>query len=243
MAGKAANLTKILMGGYDVGVYLRESAFSSETGLEDSETYGDSWRESTHTLKGGMMSWGGLWEADPGGDADAIDDAMAVSMAAAAKKAWTYFPEGDTVGNTGRGMNADQGTFEISGSVDGLVALSGEAASSVGLEVVKSLHALGAETGDANGTAVDNSTSTSDGGSAYLHVTAIAGTSTTLDITIEDSPDNSVWTTLATFTQVTTANASERITFAGTVDRYVRATWNLGATTTSATFQVAIHRD
>lgn len=75
---------------------------------------------------------------------------------------------------------------------------------------------------DTNGTSVDNSAATSNGGVGHLHVTAYSGL-TSNSIILEHSTNNSVWTTLATFTLVT-GTGSERLTVAPgtTVNRYLR---------------------
>ncbi|NBR00684.1 MAG: hypothetical protein EBT97_09605 [Actinobacteria bacterium] len=75
---------------------------------------------------------------------------------------------------------------------------------------------------DTNGTSVDNTAATSNGGVAHLHVTAYSGL-TSNSIIIEHSTNNSTWTTLATFTLVT-GTGSERLVIAAgtTVNRYLR---------------------
>jgi len=75
---------------------------------------------------------------------------------------------------------------------------------------------------DTNGTSVDNTAATSNGGVAHLHVTAYSGL-TSNSIIIEHSTNNSTWTTLATFTLVT-GTGSERLVIAPgtTVNRYLR---------------------
>jgi hypothetical protein len=84
------------------------------------------------------------------------------------------------------------------------------------------LHAHGARTADWTGTAVDNAASTANGGVGYLQVSDFA-TFTGAVIVIQHSTDNSVWADLVTFTNVTSAPNAQRITVAGTVNRYLRA--------------------
>lgn len=75
---------------------------------------------------------------------------------------------------------------------------------------------------DTNGTSVDNTAGTTNGGVAHLHVTAYSGL-TSNSVIVEHSTNNSVWTTLATFTLVT-GTTSERLVIAPgtTVNRYLR---------------------
>ncbi len=84
----------------------------------------------------------------------------------------------------------------------------------------------------------DDGASSALGGVAHLHITAFTGTD--IIVTLEDSADNSVWATLATFATASGTGA-ERISFTGTVERYVRA--NITGTFTSATIAVAYARN
>lgn len=95
-----------------------------------------------------------------------------------------------------------------------------------------SLKASAAETASTSGTGVEI-----DAGSLslLLDVTAASGTSPTLDITIEGSPDNSTWFTLGTFTQKT-AVSSERKAFPGAA--FVRSRSVVAGTTPSFTYSV-----
>lgn len=71
-----------------------------------------------------------------------------------------------------------------------------------------------------------------------VDVTAVSGTTPTLDITVETSYDGSTnWRSLGTFTQKTTVT-TERKSFGG-CDRYVRVSYTIGGTTPSFTFSIA----
>jgi len=71
-----------------------------------------------------------------------------------------------------------------------------------------------------------------------LDVTAASGSSPTLDVTVETSYDSVTWRSLGTFAQKI-AVGTERKSFVG-ADRYVRATWTIGAVATpSFTFSIA----
>lgn len=95
------------------------------------------------------------------------------------------------------------------------------------------------------GSNVDGGASSANGGVAHLHVTAISGTTPTLDVVVEHSANGtSGWTTIATFTQVTTAVASQRLVVASgtTVNRYLRAKATIAGTNPSYTISVAFAR-
>lgn len=103
---------------------------------------------------------------------------------------------------------------------------------------LKILFAALARTATANGTGVDLKGYINPGGremKAFLDVGAVSGTPT-LDVKIQDSPDNSVFTDIsgATFAQKT-AVGSEAIHFR-TNQRYVRAVATIGGGTPSLTF-------
>jgi hypothetical protein len=106
----------------------------------------------------------------------------------------------------------------------------------------QSITDLAAVTATANSAAVDGGAASSNGGVAHLHVSAV-DTPTTLDVDIEHSVDGSTsWAVLGSFTQVTTATATERITVAAgtTVRRYLRAAFVVSGT--SYTCAVAFAR-
>lgn len=74
----------------------------------------------------------------------------------------------------------------------------------------------------------------------HLTVTGTpGGTSATLDVTIEDSPDGSNWASVGSFAQVTAAGTIAYRPVTPT-SRYVRASWTLGGTTPDFTFSIAL---
>lgn len=73
---------------------------------------------------------------------------------------------------------------------------------------------------------------------AQLNVTAAAGTTPTLDVTVEDSVDAGAnWTTIGTFTQKT-ATAREVINITSPFGDMLRVRWVVGGTTPSFNFTV-----
>lgn len=100
-----------------------------------------------------------------------------------------------------------------------------------------------ARTATANGAGVDLQGYTQPGGrqmKAILTNGTTSGTSPTLDVKIQESDDNSVFTDIsgATFAQKTAAG-NEEIHFR-TNKRYVRAVATIGGTTPSFTFAVLL---
>lgn len=100
-----------------------------------------------------------------------------------------------------------------------------------------------ARTATANGTGVDLTGYINPGGRAMKAIVnngTTSGTTPTLDVKMQDSPDNSVWTDItgATATQLTAAGNAE-ISFR-TNQKWVRAVATIGGTTPSFTFDVIV---
>lgn len=99
------------------------------------------------------------------------------------------------------------------------------------------LHALGAETATGTSTGVEVAKGTVR---LALVITAVSGTSPTLDITIETSSDNGVtdaWRSMGTFAQQTATTTGVWKTLSG-ADRYVRSRRTIGGTTPSFTYSI-----
>lgn len=84
-------------------------------------------------------------------------------------------------------------------------------------------------------TGVDNLASSASGGVGYLQVSQFAGITGFIGL-IEHSTNNSVWSTLVTFTNVTSAPTAQRIAVAGTVNRYLRFNGDVTGTGTITAF-------
>lgn len=97
-------------------------------------------------------------------------------------------------------------------------------------------------TANGNQASVDNGASSADGGVGYLHILALSA-GDTITVLIEDSPNNSDWSTLITFTLDGTALDAERLTVAGTVDRYVRVSYTVAGASISFPIAVAFKRN
>jgi len=84
-------------------------------------------------------------------------------------------------------------------------------------------------TTDSNSTSVDNSAATDFGGTAYLNVDSLTlHTATNLVVTLQDSTNDSDWSTLASFAAATVVG-SEAVAVAagvGSVAQYIRVLWS-----------------
>lgn len=246
MTFSAGTNAKVYVNGYDLSAFLKGADASANRDMLDATTLGDNDREFVGGLGSATFSADGLFEADATSAATfKIDDVLAAALDLAASVILTHLPYGDALGNRGIGMDGDEATYDISSPVEELVSISLEVQSSVGLEPVRVLHPLGAETATANGTAVDNGASSANGGSAYLQVTAHDRTTgnETADIKVQHSADDVTYADLITFTQIASATPqAQRGTASGTVNRYVRAVQTMAGTTPSTTYSLVFSR-
>lgn len=134
----------------------------------------------------------------------------------------TLAPSGTTRGAETWQVQSNELNFNTSAAVGDVVGVTAAFQSDGLVDPGVVLDPETAITIDTNGTSVDNTAATSNGGVAHLHVTAYSGL-TSNSVIIEHSTNNSVWTTLATFTLVT-GTGSERLVIAPgtTVNRYLR---------------------
>lgn len=147
-----------------------------------------------------------------------------------------------TIGDYASSMIANQSTYEVVPTKDGLIAASGSfKGRNYPAEFGVLLADLTGATSSSNTTSVDNAGSSSNGGTGFLHLTGVSA-SDTLAVIIQDSADNSSWSTLLSFTLNGSAIGSERVTVSGTVDRYVRVSYTISGTGPSFDFAVTFHR-
>jgi hypothetical protein len=152
----------------------------------------------------------------------------------------TYM-HGAAVGVHAASIVAKQVNFDPTRDQDGSLLFSVNAqANGFGVEWGEALTAgLASHSGAASGSSIDyGAASTAFGWAAYIHVATFTGTS--MDINIQDSADNSSFTTLTggTFSGITGGRRYTRLAGAvgSTVRRYVRV--NTSGTFSAATFAV-----
>ena len=194
-------------------------------------------------LRGGTVSLAGFWDSTA---TTGVDEVIAAALGATSANVITLGPGGLTnstsyVSDSAYLLSAFHTSYSISAPVDGIVSITVDVQSTGGLEQGRALHNIAAETATDTGNSIDGAAATSNGGVGHLHVTAASGGSPILDVLIEDSANDSDWTTLITFTQAS-AVTSQRSAVTGEVLRYIRASWTVDDTTgqsPSFTFTVA----
>jgi phage gp36-like protein len=97
------------------------------------------------------------------------------------------------------------------------------------------LAASAARTATGSGSAVDLASATT--ADLRLLVSAVAGTSPTLDVSVQTSDDGATWQTLGSATRMV-ATGSQPLRLSGAL-RYVRAAWTIGGTSPSFTFSLS----
>jgi hypothetical protein len=150
----------------------------------------------------------------------------------------TVCPYGTALGAFAIAVLGDAAEYGIDAQVSDAVGYSFTATADESVDMGFVLHASGAETVDGNGASVDRGALSSNGGVAVIHSTAYAGLTGAL-IKVQHSTDNSAWSDLVSFTNITGVSSERKfIAKATTVNRYVRVVTDVTGTG-SVTFLVA----
>ena len=160
-------------------------------------------------------------------------------------------PMGSAVGDPSAGLVAKQANYDIS---DGGVSSPITAKASFSANGVAPEFGLMTTTHDdtvtssTSGTSIDNSASTSDGGSWIYEVMTLSavGGNARWHLNLQHSADNSAWTDVSS----ATVNASDgttglaaRTAFTGTLNRYVRQRVVMDASSGTLTYAIAFTRN
>lgn len=227
MAGRYGSASGIfLVDGYNIlagKVQSLNAKIINET--EPTHGIGDSWNEHSPTgMQAAELVQEGAFFDTAAGSSHAALGTISADPQGALRVVCVGFG-GQTIGQPFMGFEGDiQESYEVLAKVGALTRanathkVSGKADSGV------ILHALTAETADANtegADSVDSGAGSSAGGAAYLQMTSLTlgGHSGAL-VTIRDSADDITYADLVAFTTRTVFGA-ERVTVAGTVDRYL----------------------
>jgi hypothetical protein len=151
----------------------------------------------------------------------------------------SFAPEGFAATGLVVLVDAIETNATTSAAVADVVKAAVAAISTGAIDVGVAIEDFRAVTADGNGASVNNGASTANGGVAHLHVTAFSGLTSDV-ILLEHSTDDSIFTTLGTFTTVT-GLTSQRLTIAAgtTVNQYLRLTDDVtgtGSITRSVSF-------
>ena len=230
----------VAFGAYDLSVYLNELTVPVAVDMAETTTFGKDDKTYIPGLRDTTMSLSGLFD----GSANAIDDIFNSVLGGTTATATTAGIGSGAVGSVVRMMSAHSASYEVSSPVGDVVSASVELGSADRGDTGRLLHAFGTITAGGNDTGVDNTTSSTDGGVAHLHVITNSHDGN-LVVKVQHSTDNSTWADLVTFTTVaTTITTSQRSEVAAgtTVNRYLRALYTMSGSTGSVSFLVAFGR-
>jgi hypothetical protein len=230
--------TAVLLNGTNMSPFLNEATQTQEIETAETTTFADTDKTYITGLADGTISTSGLFDSTAG-----ASDAVLSGLIGQEDNTFTVLPEGPTAGARSVIANGQLTSYEVSSPVGDVVAISAEVQADGGLFSGVALNPLDIVSASAGTTAsVDNTTATSNGLLANLHVTANDrdGAAT---FKVQHSPDGSAWADLVTFTSVSaSATVGESITSTGTVNRYLRGTYSLAGASGSLTYHISAAR-
>ena len=233
--GKNVN---IFVNEYDFSTYFNDVSASSTVETAEVSAFGSSAKSYIVGLQDGTVSLSGMFD----GTATGTDVVFSSVLGSATKQLVVVAPSGNSVGANAIVLEADDTSYEVSGAVADVVQTSAEFQSSDGVEHGKILSSGTAISSTGNGTSVDNTAASTNGGVGFLSVPTNTRNGN-ITVKVQQSADNSTFTDLITFTEVTsTQKTSERVEVTGTVARYLRVSYTVAGSTGSATPVVAFAR-
>lgn len=184
----------------------------------------------------GLISFSGFFNKDTAGSHNAL---KTLNTAKTGGVAWGNNAS-PTIGDIAAGMPVNQFGYQVNSNLDGLIAAAAELKSTgTALEWGTLLANSQNVAATASLPSHDNAASSANGGAAYLFITGVTA-SDSIEVKIEDSPDDSTWSDLATFTLDGSAVDAERIAISGTIDRYTRVTATVTDGSGSPAFDFAV---
>jgi len=228
MAFKNAQSSRVLLGALNYSGYatnvsfgLTQDALEVTTIIDTAKKYIVGATQASYSIDVNLdtdTTAGGLWS-------------NATTFKTTQPSPLSYAPSGLTTGSEVWLVGALESTFSSQSTNDGLVTASvagiADGSYDPGL-VVEDLTSISVT---ANGTARDQTTATTNGGVAHLHLTAFSGVTSSI-VTIEHSVDGATaWATLVTFAAATGLTSERVVVAAGTtVRRYLRVVDTLTGT-------------
>lgn len=182
----------------------------------------------------GQIEFEGFFNKAQGGSHAALK-AVGVDKAAGVAYGNNAAP---TIGDIACAMPVHQSNYAVNSSLDAAI-VSKASLKSIGtpLEWGVLLANLTGVSADGNTTGVDNGAASSDGAAGYLFLSGVSA-GDTIEVKIQDSPDNATWADLIIFTLTGAAVGAERVAVSGAVDRYVRVLYDV--TGTAVSFDLAV---
>jgi len=226
---------------YDFSTYFNSVSASTSIDTAETSAFGTSAKSYVVGHRDGTVSLSGMFEATA---SVGTDQFFSSTIGSATKLKLIVAPEGHSNGAGAIMLQADDTSYEVSSAIADIVQASAEFQSTDAVEHGKILSSGSTVTATGNGTGVDNTTSSLNGGAGFLSV-PVNTRNGTIAVKIQHSADNSTFADLVTFTTVTsTQKTSQRVEVASgtTVNRYLRVNYTVAGSTGSATPVVAFTR-
>lgn len=239
MAFRHGKSTALWYNGANLTSYLNEASVSQDIETAETTTFGNDAKTYITGLEDGTLSGSGMFD----GAAGAVDEILSGVIGATAADVVTLAPDGAVAGRRSYSMAARETSYEVSSPVSDVVSISLEvqADGGVGRGILLAANSEVSTAGQSS--SQDELAATSNGATAYLHVTANTrnGSST---FKVQHSSDNITFVDLATFTSVSaSATGGRRLAITGSVFRYVRADHAPGGATGTVTYTIALARN
>lgn len=236
MAFKHGKDTKVFLDELEVSSYLNNADTTRTVDVAESTTFGQSNKTFIVGAKDGTIALTGFYDAT-------VDDPLQASLGSATDKVVAIGIDGLDANDYTTFGKGNITNYGISSPVGDIVAFSVDYQADAGLFTGKVLENA-TYTATASGTARDNSSSTANGGGAFIIASSVSGTSPTLDAKITHSADDVTYADLVTFTQLTSAGAEVKSVAKGTtVNRYLKAEFTVGGTTPSFSVIIGFGRN
>lgn len=217
---------KVFVNGRHLSSYFDSFDIQLNCDSAEMSAFQDTYKGYNVGMKDGTLSLTGFF-TDTAIHADGI-----LYSAVGTTCVWGVFPGGDAVDSHGYGLEGNENSYAVMGTKDDNVRI---ATSAIGYpEQVSSLCPMTAVTTSAVGTEINNSASSTSGGSAYLQAIAVSGS---CGVIVEHSTAGGTYATIATFTAFSTIGAYRKA-ITGTIKPLVRVSYS-----GNMTLQASLHRE
>ena len=227
--------TVLYLAQFDVTDYTTSAGLSSGRNMHDATVFGKSGAVFHPGTETSTVSWSGLYDDTATTGSEAL---MSTLKGESSSSVVSFYPATDAVGKQ---MYSSDGGWIIDNATDASVGSMVLMSGTINLDVATRSKALGTKatvTASASGTAVDDSSSSSNGGSYVYHIFALSavGGNARWNLNLEHSADNLSWDAVASAT-VTASDGigAAKTAFTGTLNRYVRQRIVLDASSGSLT--------
>lgn len=226
------------LGQFDITDYSTATSLAATRNMHDATTFGKTGITSHPGTEAPTMSWSGLYDDTAGSGSEAILS----TLRDASSSTVVSFVINGAVGNP---MYTSDGGWVIDNTTDSSVGSLVLMTSTVNLDQTTKSKSLGDKstvTASTSGTSIDDSASSSDGGSWVYHIFAISasGGNAQWQIKFQHSANNSTWAD-ASSVNVNAVGAA-KTDVSGTLNRYVRQRVVLDASSGSITFAASYNR-